>query len=806
MSDWLSLKQWLAGQNASGLEQLHFEWGPGWGWAPALILPAAVALIIAWRYWPRLVHMPLGLRRLTVLLRALVIALVCFLLLEPRWVGFKNEPGSQYVLLLFDDSRSMNIQTDNRKTRGQLIKEAYRDQIRTLREALGQRFQLAQYRFGKTAHRLRSIESLTFQETESDPENAIQKALSDYEGIPVAAVLLFSDGVGQPRSTGGSGTFASTVPIFTLGVGQVNQWADLAIDSVQAEKSLSDDRPIKVKARIEAEGLNGQKAVFRVFQGDVPVVDKSLILSSESERREVVAEFVPKVKDWQTFRATVELVPPGLSADTAAPRDLVPENNQADFLVDQRDQFKRILYFCGRPNWENKFVRRALAEDDQLLVTHVLRISAAETKFVYRGKRTTMVNPLFEGFYGVEDDQPRYDESVFLRFGGSSDDAGKGFPETEEALFKYDLVILGDIEANFFSQNQFELLRDFVRKRGGALLFLGGPHSFSEGRYRGTVLETLLPVLLENPTPGEDGFSGHQGKYKVVPTVDGFLGGAFALNAEPTRNKELWADLPALSGLNKFAFTRPASSVLAEVDAGDANIDGSPFFVFQRYGEGRVMVLSSGATWVWHMRTALEDNRYGRFWRQLVRNLVLKTPQPIQLRDKQQRYAEQASLPFSFLVRDDHYDEKTGLQLTVSAQSKDDSATLPVDESLTDAGIYLTRYRPESTGMHRINLMVKDQSGKAIGSLEEAVLVEPDTREFRQARLDGTSLAALADQSGGEYRLIDQMDGLESQIPWQNLSRSERVKYPFWHFKGFLIMLVLFFALEWYLRRKWGHA
>ena len=70
----------------------------------------------------------------------------------------------------------------------------------------------------------------------------------------------------------------------------------------------------------------------------------------------------------------------------------------------------------------------------------LIRISKAETKFVYRGKRSNLNNPLFEGFTKDADEQPRYDESVFLRVGMREDELRAGYPSKAEELFEYDLV------------------------------------------------------------------------------------------------------------------------------------------------------------------------------------------------------------------------------------------------------------------------------------------------------------------------------------------------------------------------------
>ena len=121
-----------------------------------------------------------------------------------------------------------------------------------------------------------------------------------------------------------------------------------------------------------------------------------------------------------------------------------------------------------------------LEEDEQLRLTNLIRVSRAEKQFVFRGRRSSLTNPLFQGFDDEPSDQPRYDEAVFLRMGIDGTELVSGYPDQADDLFPFDLVVWGDIEHNFFSSTQLELTRDFVQMRGGTLLLLGGPRSFAE--------------------------------------------------------------------------------------------------------------------------------------------------------------------------------------------------------------------------------------------------------------------------------------------------------------------------------------
>src|SRR5260370_32890458 len=89
------------------------------------------------------------------------------------------------------------------------------------------------------------------------------------------------------------------------------------------------------------------------------------------------------------------------------------------------------------------------------------------------------------------------------------DELRDGFPKSSEELFRYHAVILDDLEAAFFTQDQLSLLQQFVSRRGGGFLMLGGKDSFVDGKYQRTPVGDMLPVDLDRAASDSmpEGFS-----------------------------------------------------------------------------------------------------------------------------------------------------------------------------------------------------------------------------------------------------------------------------------------------------------
>ena len=197
---WNAFKVWLAGESANDLESLRFQFNFPFSTGVGLLLLIALAAVAALLYWPRLGRLKGPARIVLVALRTLVLVLALFMFLDPCIVGDRVKAGEEYVVLLFDDSKSMQVIGADGLSRGDRLLAAYHDESTAFEEKLGGRFQLARYSFAKEVQRIQSAAKLNFAGGESDLVGSVRDSLRDLEGLNVAAVVLFSDGVHQ---TGG---------------------------------------------------------------------------------------------------------------------------------------------------------------------------------------------------------------------------------------------------------------------------------------------------------------------------------------------------------------------------------------------------------------------------------------------------------------------------------------------------------------------------------------------------------------------------------------------------------------------------
>lgn len=781
MADWIL--QLLTGDRAAAYRDAWFVLDIAWPVAGVLL--GVVFCASAWFWHRRLPAFPKAL----IGVRALALVLALFLAMGPTLVAQRLEPGTHFVPVLFDDSRSMTVPEYGDQTRAERFVQAYLES--EFERALAQFHQVVRFRFGENAARVDGVAALGFDQARSDIVGAVREVLRQMSGAEVSAVVVFSDGIEQSDAPAQLVDLPGDVPVFTVGTGRDDRWRDLALADVSASRVRDDE--VAVTARVVAEGMAGEDVRVETRAGDRVIASSSLAISGEKEEHYVRLEFQPRAEGWRVYRVQTRL------ADTTSAKDRIAANNARDILVDQRTRVFRILYFSGRPNWEGKFLRRALDGDRQLALSSLLRISGPERKFVFRGRDATMANPLFEGFDDQALNAPRYDEAVFIRIGVSKSALASGYPSDAAALFRYDLVIWGDIERDFFSLAQLDLTREFVSKRGGSFLMLGGPRAYSEGGWARSSIEPMLPIAL-GPVGDYDDIA-----FRAKPTIEGLLSGAWSLSDNAEVNAERWANLASLYGVNAFAAVRAGATVMATVESESDDVHGCPLFAWQRYGEGLSAALGTGETWQWQMMQGEEDAAHERFWRQLARLLVARVPEPVAMihSGEDARVGEMRELKFA--VRDSLFEPREGLSVTVQVEAATGGVvTLPVSESIAEVGTYTADFEPVEPGLHRIALTARDAQGEDVGRLDAALLARTDQREFLDARYDPDFLQRLSAHTGGEFFALDDLDKLAEQIPWTDNAQARLDRFPLWHRPPFYILLAALLCAEWYLRRKRG--
>jgi uncharacterized membrane protein len=808
---------------------------------PALILGAAAAYLIWWS--SRRVNSAQKIRLLASLLKVTGIALLVVCLLEPVWSGFQPKPHSNLFLVLADNSESLTVEAadGDEATLAEQIKESLNDEQAEWTKRLEQDFELHRFAFDR---QLRSVSNFVAMKNDGETSSlkaALASIAQQFEDRPVGGVLLLSDGnatdLTEADLTAQLKAVGSLPPIYPVVYGDTDSKPDLTIENVSISQTPFEDAPVSVQCNVAARSLGeGDEAIrtvkCRLIDSDGAEIESARMSIDESTTQLPFRFQFRPIKTGVTFyRLEVTgLTSPEEGEEPVTVQEATAANNSRVIQIDRGSRELRVLYVSGRPNWEFKFLNRALAEDEQVKLVGMIRVAKREAKFDFRGRDGQTSNSIFRGFKKEGDEETEdYDEPVLVRINTKDkEELRGGFPKEAKELFQFDALVLDDIEAKFFNQDQLDLIERFVSERGGGLLMLGGQETFHAGDYDRTPVADVLPVYLDRATYPEGDI-----KLKLMLTREGWLQPWVRMRANESDERKRLHDTPGFKTLNAVRGIKPGASVLARVTDGSANT--WPALVTQKFGRGRSAALLVGDLWRWQIKRIENhpDDLY-KSWRQTVRWLVADVPGRVELSTQSAADVAPEAARLVVRVTDEEFgpldnakvkirvvgplamNDEEGSDETESAEevASDDSETekdpkkegvlLDAEPSNEHPGIYSTVFVPKESGAYRLVAEVIDAEGEELAPAEAGWVHAPVVDEFQSVGVNRGLLEKLARETKGEIVQAKDLDDFVSDLSSKPMPVMTAWTMPLWD-SPFVFLIVLACLLgEWGLRRSKG--
>ena len=726
-------------------------------WAVVLAL-AVVGATVVWLAHRRVAGVPARDRLVLTGLRLTALAFLLFALARPTLVVPTVVPQQNTLGLLVDDSRSMRVADVNQRARGEWVTAALAPGGDDLLGRLSREFRVRPYRFAGGAERLDAGRALAFDGEGTDLGAALERVRQDLSAGPLAGIVVFTDGA--DNSGGGLDDAvlqlrASGVPVYAVGVGRDRFATDIEVSRVEVPRTALKGATVVADVLVSQRGHAGRTVRLTVEDHGRILATEPVRLSGDGEA--TVARIAFPLSDAGP-RALRFRIPP-------EPGEEILENNARTALVEVRDTRARVLYFEGEPRFEVKFLRLAVAADPNLQVVVLLR--TAENKFLR-----------------LDVDHP--------------DELAAGFPRTREELFAYDGLILGSVEASFFTHDQLRMLAEFAGQRGGGLLLLGGRRALAEGGYAGTPLADALPVGLE---PGDD--AEYYREVSITPTPSGRTHPALQLGPTLEESQARWEALPVLSVVNRVGRAKPGASVLLS-GAGEGG--DVPVLVHQRYGAGRVAVFPVQDTWAWQMQLDVADLTHETLWRQVLRWLVSDVPGRVETAVEDQRVAVGGRARLAAMVHDSSF---LGLNnATATARVTGPAGAeraLPLAWDVTKDGEYRASVDVTEAGLHEVTVEAR-LGERVLGQATTHFTAGDPAAEFFGAEMRRVALKRLADETGGRFYTPETVGSLPEDVRYTERGNIVLERYDLWDMPIVLLLVLGTLATEWSVRRSRGLA
>jgi uncharacterized membrane protein len=735
---------------------------PAW-LLPVFIVAAAggLALLIRWRL--RRAELKLRSWRAWTIwgMQSAMLALVLLLLWQPAMSVGELNSQQNIIAVVVDDSRSMAIADSDGRTREASAIGALDGGVLS---GLQKRFQTRMYRLDSILDRVQGTSGIAPNGAATHLDDGLMQLNSETSDLPIGAVVLLSDGDQNATGLGGAGINLNTlqalrnrrIPVHTVGFGRENHSRDIEIEDVSLADTAVSNTRVAATVTLAQDGYAGQKAILAVSDNGKTLARREIALGPDG-RIQTEPLFFPA---GSAGAKSVEF-----RIEPLAGEENVANNSLSRPLV-VSDTKRRILYVEGEPRWEFKFIRRAEEDDPTVQVVSMLRTS--ENK-VYR--------------QGIN----------------SPTELADGFPVRPEDLFAYAGIIIGSVDADYFTPLQQELLREYVDRRGGGILFLGGRSALSDGGWANSTLNELLPTFLP---AGRNAF--HRNPATVELTAAGVDSPITRLLDDPEKNAERWKKLTYLADYEDAGVPKPGATVLASLNAGRRKL---PLLITQSYGHGRSAVMATGGTWRWQMSEALGDPSHDLFWHQLLRWLVAESPGLVTASMPARILIDEGHVQLRAQVHDRQFQPAADSHVTAHVIGPQGvNAFLDMTPSQEAPGTYQAEWTAEKPGTYLAEITASSagpdpqELGRDVVAFEREDGVAENFHTAQNRHL----LEQLASQTGGRYWKPSDLKNLPRDISYSEAGISVRSTKELWNMPIVFLLLVGLPLTEWLLRRKWG--
>ncbi len=700
--------------------------------------------------------------RLAVII-GLTIVLMRPMMIEPQLV----REGKPIFTVMVDTSESMNTRDtdadgefdENTPSRLEAVTSALDAGNNTFLRELRQDYDVQVCEFSDSMS-LANLEELLHREKATGPKTDIATALMNVTNMAPqrekVGVLLVSDGrdnLGGDAARAAAFLKPLNIPVWTTTVGTTAETKDLQVAARLNQSFLFAKQLASLNVDVSQAGYTGWYARVELFREGKSMGVKQIKLKSGSER----ISFPIKEDTKGAFQYTVEATPLRGEMDTG--------NNRRSVFVRVVDDKSRVLLVEAKPDWESKFLLRALQADPNLQVTSIFFIKPGKSlaiteKLSYSGREKTAVS-----------------DSVRM-------------PRTKDELFQYDCVILGRGIDSLFTSDELNLFKDYLEERGGSLVFARGKSYFAQNE----VFAQLEALVWDEGAVRDARF--HLTSAGAVNPIFDF--------GESRRAEAIIRELPEMVSITRVKQEKSLAVVLAKSGTG---VDEMATIAYQRYGKGKVMTIASAGLWKWAFmpeKLSHYDEVYAKFWGQMIRWLMSGSDflpgQDITFRTEKSSYNLGETVPL--VIQTKLVDAKEYKPKIEIVPPSGEATTVDVVMEEDGSGFYTSSFLPEEQGEYEA--VLHNNIGQPTDS-RVRFTVYSDSVERRFVASDSGLMARVAQITGGEALTIEDWGGLPGLVRDFNLASVEEVKpEDIWDSFKWFSLIVALLTVEWFLRRRAG--
>lgn len=424
-------------------------------------------------------------------------------------------------------------------------------------------------------------------------------------------------------------------------------------------------------------------------------------------------------------------------------------NNKKVFYINVLSNKVKVLLLAGSPSSDLSFIKNTLLTDNNLSVNSITQIGV--NKYLEQNNHEKLLDSadilMLIGFPSKETSPELLNKTAFL---------------ISEKKIPYFFVLSGSID--FTKLNQIKKDLPFVTNNVGNSYLEVQPNVSSD--------QSKNP-LLQNKS------------------------------SDPVA---AWNNLPPVYQQFSEFNAKPESDVVAKAKVNNVPTN-KPLILTRRLGSQRSIAVLAKDIWKWKLQTSLKDQDvFDRF----ILNSVkwLNSPDDkkrVQIKTVRKLFSLGEEVVFTAQIYDDAFNPVSDAEVKVRVKNENDKFELNLN-SLGN-GLYEGVLQANKPGNYSFVGEAK-LNNKLLGNDNGLFNIGEIDIEMLNPGMDYEFLNTLANVSGGEYYAADEVNSLFNRlIDLNNKSSKEKIdtkEYSLWSNEFLMIVIILLFGIEWFVRKREG--
>jgi hypothetical protein len=597
-----------------------------------------------------------------------------------------------------------------------------------------------------------NLDSLKFNGTNTNISSAVEKLNIYSPDDNLSAAVIISDG---NFNSGANPIYAAqmqTIPIFTLGIGDTNKRKDLVLNKILTNDVLYKNNSTPIVATVKSTGINSDSIKITLSEDGKEIASR-FINFKKSENLEItkkiIFDYVPEKAGVKKLKIAIENID----------GEFTHKNNSASTYLKVLENKRNIAIFSGSPSHDLSFISQYWKDKKEIDLKKFIQKNGPE-------------------FYNIPTNEDLANSELIILC---------GFPNSNSPV---SLVKLIAKEA----------------KNGKPILFIS---SFDIDYKKLKILEPVLPFSVISHSKKEFKTNIFVDEKDISHPILRLTGSESDLGN--------WNNLPPMFKSEVFVSPKIGAKTLARLQMNNSSVIDEPMILAKSslnqksvailfYGLSRMKLLAQGEK-EFHNKNNLQNQNdvFTLFMDNLFTWLsVQNNKEKLVVESDKKIYSSGEKIEIRAKLLDESFRPLSGASIKVSIKSGEETRQIILSE--VGQGLYQSFINAQKEGEYSLSANANFQ-GKSHASANNRFAVGVSEVEYLQTRLNNKLLEKISSISSGKFYFSSDVNLLAKDLDISNFKEKivqQQKKYTLWDNEYLLVLALLMFSVEWYLRKKAG--